>query len=137
MTIANKARRILINIGKTLPFIVCFIVMLSYIEATIAIYRTNYLLFHDYVTLDKPISQLIGCYFEYDWVHVFVLTIISFAVETCKWNKISVLYLALHLAFKHYISQFELEPTTIYIICIINIVIISFLCYKGVKQLIK
>ena len=135
MTIANKARRILINIGKTLPFIVCFIVMLSYIEATIAIYRTNYLLFHDYVTLDKPISQLIGCYFEYDWVHVFVLTIISFSVETCKWNKISVLYLALHLAFKHYISQFELEPTTIYIICIINIAISGYLTLQGIKRL--
>lgn len=137
MKIAHRARVCLINIGKQLPFLICFLVCFSYIESVFALITNNIVHYAETYTLCKPISQLIGCYFEYDWVHVFVLTIISFAVETCKWNKISVLYLALHLVFKHYISQFELEPTTIYIICIINIVITSFLCYKGVKQLIK
>lgn len=135
MKIAHRARVVLINIGKLLPFLICFLVCISYAEGIFALLTNNIVHYADTYTLRKPISQLIGCYFEYDWVHVFVLTIISFAVETCKWNKISVLYLALHLVFKHYISQFELEPTTIYTICITNIAISGYLTLKGLKRL--
>ena len=118
MSIANNARRKLIQIGKQLPFILCFVLLVHYIETTYCLLTTNYIYFYDCTIVNAPMSFYIAKYFEYDWMVVFVATLISFAVETCKWNKIAILYLALHLWLKFYLD-FELEPTTIYIICTI------------------
>lgn len=135
MGIATRARRLLINIGKALPFAICGIVLLSYLETLYAIVNDKLLVFNDYTTYYKPISQLIGCYFEYDWMSVIVLTIISFAVETCVWNKYAVLYLALHLIFKQWTITKEFLPMHIAGLCLINIVITTILCYKGLTKL--
>ena len=133
MKIANSARKLLIRLGKVLPFVICFIVAISYIECVIAYLSDSYIVFDDYVTFNKPISTIIAEYFEYDAVMVVICLIISVAVETCKWNKISVLYLAIHLLFKNHIEDIELHADTIIIICIINIAITSYLVFKGVK----
>lgn len=131
----NKARRLLINIGKLLPFVVCFIVFFSYIESVYAISLQHYLVYHDFVALNKPISQFIASYFEYDWLSVVVLLIISIAIETCCWNKIAVTYLGLHLVFKGYVSDIELEEHAIVCLCVINIIITSIIIYKGVRRI--
>lgn len=136
MNIANNARRLLINLGKALPFIVCFLVFLSYMEGTCAVLTENYIYFRDYVLPNKPISFAIGEYFEYDIMSVLVMFIISVAVETCVWNKLAVLYLALHLVLKSYLD-FELEPYAIYAISISQILISGFFVYKGVRILLS
>jgi hypothetical protein len=46
------------------------------------------------------------------------------------------MYLGINLWEKSYLD-FELEPTTIYIICIINILVAGWLTYKGIKILLK
>lgn len=65
-----------------------------------------------------------------------VLVIISFAVETCLYNKLACLYLLVNLVEKSYFD-FEIEPTTIYIICVLNILVAGFLTWKGIKILLK
>lgn len=65
-----------------------------------------------------------------------VLVIISFAVETCVYNKLACLYLLVNLIEKSYFD-FELEPTYIYVICLANIVVAGYLTYKGIKILLK
>lgn len=136
MSIANNARRKLIQIGKQLPFILCFVLLVHYIETTYCLLTTNYIYFYDCTIVNAPMSFYISKYFEYDWMFVFVATIISFAVETCKWNKIAILYLALHLWLKSYLD-FELEISTIYTITILNIAISGYLVFKGIKQILK
>ena len=128
----HRARIWLIRLGKMLPFVVCFIVMLSYSE-TIFNLATNDL--NDWcgvVISNKPISWLIGQYFEYNLQTLAVLVIISIAIETCIYNKLACGYLGVNLAEKSYFD-FELEPTTIYIICLANIIIAGYLTYKGLK----
>lgn len=132
----NNTRRTLIKIGKILPFVVCGIVLISYAEDIYALFYNNYIEYYDGVYLNKPISWFIGNYFTYDIIMLFVLVVLSIAISTCVYNKLACAYLGFNLLEKSYLD-FELEPTTIYIICIINIVITSFLCYKGVKQLMK
>lgn len=132
----NNTRRTLIQIGKILPFVVCGIVLISYVEDVYALFRNNYIEYYDGVYLNKPISWFVGNYFTYDIIMLFVLVVLSIAIETCVYNKLACAYLGFNLLEKSYLD-FELEPTTIYIICIINIVITSFLCYKGIKQLMK
>lgn len=132
----HRARIWLIRLGKMLPFIVCFIVMLSYSE-TIFNLATNDL--NDWggiIIPNKPISWLIGQYFEYNLQMLFVLVILSISIRTCVYNKMACAYLGINLAEKSYFD-FELELTTIYIICIANIIIAGYLTIKGIKILIR
>ena len=132
----HKARIWLIRFGKVLPFVVCFIVMLSYSE-TIFNLATNDL--NDWcgtIIPNKPISWLIGQYFEYNLQTLAVLVIISIAIETCIYNKLACGYLGANLAEKSYFD-FELEPTTIYIICLANIIVAGYLSFKGIKILLR
>jgi hypothetical protein len=65
-----------------------------------------------------------------------VLCIISIAIETCIYNKLACGYLGVNLAEKSYFD-FELEPTTIYIICLENILVAGYLTFKRIKTLLK
>ena len=132
----DGVRRLLINVGKTLPFVVCFIVLISYIENIYALMAEDYLYYDGYYVLDKHISNFIGNIFEYNIQTLAVLVLISFAISTCIYNKLACGYLGVNLAEKSYFD-FELEPTTIYIICLANILIAGYLTLKGLRILIK
>lgn len=128
----HRARIWLIRLGKVLPFVVCFIVMLSYSE-TIFNLATNDL--NDWcgiVIPNKPISWFISGYFEYNLQMLVVLVILSIAIQTCVYNKLACGYLGVNLAEKSYFD-FELEPTTIYIICLANIIVAGYLTLRGIN----
>lgn len=133
---APISRRILIYIGKFSPFILCAIIMLSYMECMYSLSISDYMSHDDYIVVNEPISFAIAAYFKYDALIVALLLVISIAIETCAWNKLAVLYLSLHLLFKHYIESIEIEPIHIYILCCLNIVICFYLILKGVKTII-
>jgi hypothetical protein len=126
-------RRLLIRFGKAIPFVLSFVVCISYIECFIAITTSNFVVYDNFAIPYTPISYKLASIFEYDWMTILATTILSYAVETCVWNKISIAYLAVQLAFKNYIVDFELEPTTIYIICFANIIVAGYLTFKGIK----
>ena len=132
----HKARIWLIRVGKILPFIVCFIVLIYWLESLLCTSTENFVEWGKVIIPNTRLSFFIGQYFEYNLQMLFVLVVLSIAIETCVYNKLACAFLGFNLFEKSYLD-FELEPTTIYIICIINIVITSFLCYKGVKQLMK
>jgi hypothetical protein len=88
--------------------------------------------FADGVDLYKPISCVIGNQLEYNISHLLVLCVLSTSISTCVYNKLACGYLGINLAEKSYFD-FELEPTTIYIICLANIIVASYLTFKGIK----
>ena len=132
----HKARVWLIRLGKVLPFMICFIVMLSYSETVFNLATNAFNSWCGIVIPSKPISWLIGRYFEYNLQMLAVLVIISIAIETCIYNKLACGYLGINLAEKSYFD-FELEPTTIYIICLANIIVAGYLTLKGISILTK
>lgn len=127
----NKFRRILIRIGKVLPFIICFVVLLNYIECIVALLLNNYIIYDNVVILYTNFSFIINTFVEYDIQILIVLCVISIAIETCIYNKLACGYLGVNLAEKSYFD-FELEPTTIYIICLANILVAGYLTIKGI-----
>lgn len=133
----NAFRRFLIRFGKILPFVLCFIVFISYVESLIALLAENFMIYGDYITLNTPISFALAKVFEYDMLTIFAATILSVSIQTCVWNKVALLYLVLHLFSCNYIEARELEPTTIYIICLTNILVAGYLITKGVKTLMS
>ena len=129
-------RRLLIRFGKTIPFVLSFVVCVSYAECIIAMATDNMVVYEDFAIPYTPVSYKLASIFEYDWMTILATTILSYAVETCVWNKIGIAYLAVQLAFKNYIADFELEPTYIYIICAANILVAGYMTYKGTRILL-
>lgn len=129
MNIAYTARKSLIRLGKFLPFLLCFLVWLSYCESLVALLFERYIVYGDYLILNTPISFAIGMGFEYDILIVFIALIISIAIESCKWNLLAIAYLALHIMQKCYFD-FPMDEWLIITICAINIVVTSFFIIK-------
>ena len=132
----HKARVWLVRLGKVLPFVICFIVMLSYSETAFNLATNDLFSWCGIVIPSKPISWFISGYFEYNLQMIIVLVILSIAIETCIYNKLACLYLGINLLEKSYFD-FELEPTYIYIICLANIIVAGYLTVKGIKILIN
>lgn len=128
----NQARRLLINIGKMLPFVVCFLVLLNYAESLYAMMTEDYLSYDGYIILNTPIAFYIGSHFEYNIQMLVVLCVISVAIETCLHNKLACLYLGVNLLEKSYFD-FELEPYQIYVIIAVNLLASGFFVYKGIR----
>jgi len=132
----TKTRVTLIRIGKIAPFVVCFVVFISYTEDVYSLMFDRYVEFSDGVYLRKDLSWFIGNYFKYDLATLSFLVVLSCAIETCIYNKLACLYLSINLLEKSYFD-FELEPMTIYIICIANIIVAGYLTFKGIKILLR
>lgn len=134
--LANKARRTLITIGKMIPFVLCFIVSIAYLETIYALFFEKYLYFWDCTILNTPISFYIGNIMEYDLLVCIVTLIICIAIEVCKWNLWATFYLFFHIAEKSYFD-FELDIWNIYIISILNLIISTYLTCKGITIFLK
>lgn len=134
---ANKARRFLIKLGKILPFVICFVVFVGYMESLYALYREDYLEYEGYLTLNTPISFWIASKMKYDSLVLFVCMVTSIAIETCVWNKLSIIYLFVQLLEKEYFQRVELYVEYIYIAVILNIMISGFFVWKGLILIVK
>ena len=100
----HKARIWLIRLGKVLPFVICFIVMLSYSETVFNLATNDLFSWCGIVIPSKPISWFISGYFEYNLQTLAVLVIISIAIETCIYNKLACGYLGVNLWEKSYLN---------------------------------
>ena len=129
-------RRLLIQIGKTSPFVLCSIVFISYLEMAFASATSDYLLYDGMVILNTPISFFIGRYFEYDLLVCIISLIMSIAIEACRWNLWATFYLFVHLAEKSFFD-FELDVWQIYIIAIANLIVSGYFTYKGITIFLK
>ena len=129
-------RRLLIQIGKTLPFVLCSIVFISCLEMAFAVATSDYLLYDGMVILNTPISFFIGRYFEYDLLVCVISLITSIAIQACRWNLWATFYLFVHLAEKYYFD-FELDVWQIYIIAIANLIVSGYFTYKGTTIFLK
>ena len=132
----TKTRVTLIQIGKIAPFVVCFVVFISYAEDVCSLMFDRYVEFSDGVYLRKDLSWFIGNYFKYDLATLSFLVVLSYAIETCVFNKLACGYLGINLLEKSYFD-FEIEPTAIYLICLANIIVAGYLTLKGLRILTK
>ena len=135
MDLIYKSRVLLIRFAKVFPFIICFLALISYTEDVYALIREDYMQFDDGYILYKPLSWNIAKLFVYDWYTIITATVLSFAFETCWYNKACVVYLCFNTWERDYFITIELHPEYIYAICIANILICSFFCYKGLRIL--
>lgn len=135
MNLVYKARVGLIRFAKVFPFILCFIVLLSLSETLFALILNDFVIFDGGITPNTPIAWFIASKYELEIYSVLAAIFLSVAFETCVWNKASEIYLLVFLKQQTYFPTIELYPEYIYLICIINIALCSFFCYKGIRIL--
>ena len=128
----NSFRRLLIRIGKILPFVLCFIVCISYTESLYG----NIIVYGDISFIETPISFFVAKYFEYDLLSLVVMLTISVAIETCYWNKLAIIYLCINLYERSYFATTEISEEAALLFAILNIITSGFLAFKGIYLLI-
>lgn len=133
MTI-HSFRVLLIRLGKISPFLITFLVFISYGESLLALMTNSLAEYNGEVVLYKPLSWAIAYYFEYDMYVVALLTILAIAIETCIWNKIALLYLFIQLMEKGLLTHVMLDLWAYYIIVIANALISLVLTLKGIRN---
>ena len=132
-----RARVLLIESGKTIPFVLCLVVAVSYCEDLNALVTEDFVMYNGYLVLNKPVSWFIGRYIEYDMVTVLIIAVISVSVNTCVWNKVAVVYLIIQLGEKEMFQTVEMQTTCVCIVCVMNIITSGFLTMKGFRRLLK
>lgn len=129
------ARKLLIYTFKILPFFLCFIILLTHTETIFAILSTKIVYYEGLILYDTPISFFIARYIKIDILVIISTTIASFAIESCIWNKLSILYIFSVIIQKYYFESFELNEYVIVIILVTNILISAFLVFKGIRKI--
>ena len=133
MTI-HSFRVLLIRLGKISPFLITFLVFISYVESLLALMTNSLAEYNGEVVLYKPLSWAIASYLEYDMYVVAFLTILAIAIETCIWNKLALLYLFVQLIEKGLLAHVMLDLWAYYIIVITNALISLVLTLKGIRN---
>ena len=137
MNFVYKSTIGLIRFAKVFPFILCFIVLVSLSETLFALVLSDFVVFDGCVTPNTPFAWFIGEKYEIGIYSVLLAIFLSIAFETCVWNKASEIYLLVLLKQQTYFPTIELYIEYIYAICIANILICAFFCYKGITIFLK
>lgn len=137
MSIVYRSRVLVVRFAKVFPFVLCFVVFISYAEGLYALINENYCTFDDSIVLYKPVSWFIGNIYLYDWRSVTLAAVLSFAMETCWTNKACVFFLLINELERRYFITVELYPEQVAVIITINVLICGFLCFKGLKIMFR
>ena len=135
MNLVYNSRIGLIRVAKVFPFVLCFIVLISLLETLFALALSDFVVFDGGIIPNTPFAWFVAEKYEIGIYSVLLAIFLSIAFETCIWNKASEVYLLIYLKQQVYFPTIELYPEYIYLICIINIALCSFFCYKGLRIL--
>lgn len=137
MNLVYKSRIVLIRFAKVFPFLLCFIVLISLSETLFALLLSDFVILDGSLTPNTPLAWFIADKYKFEIYSVLAAIFLSIAFETCVWNKASEIYLLVLLQQQTYFPTIELYIEYIYAICIANILICAFFCYKGITIFLK
>ena len=130
-------RKLLIRLGKVIPFVFAFIVSFGYCE-------TIYAVANDYMVLDTdgdyiyniPITFFLGNIVYIDWFDVLLLYVLAVALEFCWRNMLAVHYLLLNLAVRTLVEHFYIESGIVVGIASFMVLCGLYCVYGGIKILL-
>lgn len=94
-------RKLLIRLGKTIPFVLVFILLVGYVETIYSIITNNTIIdAEENVIYNMPISFFIADIVYIDWFDVLLVWILCFALELCKYSFRCAYLITLNLPFR-------------------------------------
>ena len=131
-------RKILIRVGKVIPFVFAFIVVISHIESIFAILSDDIILdLEGYYTYNVPISNYIGNIVYIDWFDVLLLYVLAVALEFCWRNMLAVHYLLLNLAVRTLVERVYIESGIVVGLASFMALAGLYCVYFGIKILLS
>jgi hypothetical protein len=131
-------RKLLIRLGKVIPFIFAFIVVISHIESIYAILNDDIILdMEGYYSYNVPISNYIGNIVYIDWFDVLLLYVLAVALEFCWRNMLAVHYLLLNLAVRTLVEHFYIESGIVVGIASFMALVGLYCVYGGITIFLK
>lgn len=140
MTIINGIslffRKLLIRIGKVIPFLLAFILLVNYLEIIYSIaYDVTIMDFNRYMIYTTPISNHIGDMVYIDWFDVLLIWILCYALELCKYTFRCAVYITLALCLRFALERFYIENGIVIGICAFMALYGLYCAYGGLKVL--
>ena len=129
-------RKLLIRLGKAIPFLTTIIMVIGYIETIYAITTNNIMetSTSDYV-YHLPISDFISHIIYIDWFDVLLIWILCFALELCKYAFRCAWYITLALCLRFALERFYIENGIVIGICAFMALYGLYCAYGGLKVL--
>ena len=130
-------RKLLIRLGKTIPFVLAFILLVGYVETIYSIITNNTIVdAEENIIYNLPISFFIADIVYIDWLDVLLVWILCFALELCKYSFRCAYLITLNLPFRWLVENYETTDNVI-ITCSFIMTLLSLLCLYGGIKVIK
>lgn len=131
-------RKLLIRIGKILPFLFVAIVLFGYAEDYYAIFNENVIYDADgNGVYYAPISEFISVVVFIDWIDVLLLYILSFALEYCSTTRFCVHLLTLNLVVRFALENGNPSEDAASFVCACMVALCAVALFGGVKKLFE
>lgn len=99
-------RKLLIRLGKTIPFVLAFILLVGYVETIYSIITNNTIVdAEENIIYNLPISFSIADIVYIDWLDVLLVWILCFALELCKYSFRCAYLITLNLPFRWLVAH--------------------------------
>lgn len=129
-------RKLLIRIGKVIPFVLAFIVVLGYVEIIYAHGNNLTVMIDDeFETYYTPLSNFIGNIIYIDWFDVLLVWILCFALELCKYSFRCAYYLLLNMFVRAALEYFYLDNGIVVGLASFMALLGLYCVYGGIKVL--
>ena len=134
----HLCRKLLIRIGKVIPFVLAFIVLVGYVENV-------YSVLTDRICIDEyemafyycPFSTWISNLVYIDWFDVLLVWILCFALELCKYSFRCAYYLLLNLFVRAALEYFYLGNGIVVGLASFMALLGLYCVYGGIKILLS
>lgn len=134
---ATLFRKLLIRLGKIIPFVLSFILLVGYIEKIYSIITNNTIVdAEENIIYNMPISFFIADIVYIDWLDVLLVWILCVALELCKYSFRCAYLITLNLPFRWLVEHVYIESGIIVGIASFMALLGSYCVYGGFKVLL-
>lgn len=110
-------RKVLIAIGKLLPFILATIVAFGYLENVLAITTQSYVEVEGVLVYDAPISNWLASLIYIDWFDVLIAFIMCVAFDLCRYAYMTSTYILLNLGVRTLLENVYMQDGIVVSLC--------------------
>lgn len=130
-------RKLLIRLGKTIPFVLAFILLVGYVETIYSIITNNTIIdAEENVIYNLPASFYLADIVYIDWLDALLVWILCVALELCKYSFRCAYLITLNMPFRWIVENYETTDNVI-ITCSFIMTLLSLLCLYGGVKVIK
>ena len=130
-------RKLLIRLGKTIPFVLAFILIVGYVETIYSIITNNTIIdAEENIIYNMPISFFLADIVYIDWLDVLLVWILCFALELCKYSFRCAYLITINLPFRWLVEHYKISDNII-VTCSFIMTLLSLLCLYGGIKVIK